>query len=523
MFSFEKDVTLNQIDGSSFETDLVAFCASMTSGRDHSHGEYHMTQVRENAKKIFQGLISQDLSAVPILEIQRNPIRVYKMVIAAAQFHDLADHKYQWTQQQQWLLEQTLLEHFSKADTGLIVDIMTAVSFSKERGYRMRRGDGFSLVDMTQQWEPCTRPIDFSHTLGRMGALVRDIVSDADKLEAIGKVGVERCVEYTKTHIREKESRQATREEIAQHLLEHAKEKLLILLTHNYIRTEVGKQLAAPLQTEMVDEICPYLSQKEARTLRMEYAPETLQPLEPIPLVPGGEGEELYGLIDHFIRDAAEEKEPEDWCNPAYLKSQYSRGWRVDLEFSEHINPIPLMGGGFSVKTVSRIKKGQVIRVMRLDQNLVTLDDRDTVSAFYESMGGYPELAKYLETYSIVTRDHQGEWVTVCPFPPNHTGDHLRQRSRTRGKSDFNVGLQPVMGSRVSMPGGDPLEEQLVGFNLVALCDIEPHRELSIGLNGLTQQDQTTFDSQPPATGYILLRSGQRECGLLAVPATTVS
>mmetsp|Transcript_89352 Transcript_89352/g.161238 ORF Transcript_89352/g.161238 Transcript_89352/m.161238 type:complete len:114 (+) Transcript_89352:1-342(+) len=70
--------------------------------------------------------------------------------------------------------------------------------------------------------------------------LLRDIVSDADKIDALGDEGLERCFEYTRYA-----NPGACPPEIEQLVREHCIEKLL-LLKDQYVRTATGKSLAQP-------------------------------------------------------------------------------------------------------------------------------------------------------------------------------------------------------------------------------------------------------------------------------------
>jgi hypothetical protein len=58
----------------------------------------------------------------------------------------------------------------------------------------------------------------------------RDIISDADKIEALGEVGLRRCIQFSEAH--------------NGNVIEHCHEKLLKLLPNGFIRTESGKKLA---------------------------------------------------------------------------------------------------------------------------------------------------------------------------------------------------------------------------------------------------------------------------------------
>ena len=81
--------------------------------------------------------------------------------------------------------------------------------------------------------KPCTELLQ----LGPDGQLVRNIVSDADKLEAIGREGVNRCMEYSRAKLKCEEPK------LIQRLVEHCEEKLFLLLPHGK-----GTLLAPPLR-----------------------------------------------------------------------------------------------------------------------------------------------------------------------------------------------------------------------------------------------------------------------------------
>ena len=69
-------------------------------------------------------------------------------------------------------------------------------------------------------------------------------MSDADKLEALGTVGIDRCVEYTRVMNQDKSQAEQNRL-----VVKHADEKLLIL--HKYFYTTTGKAMAHTLTEEM--------------------------------------------------------------------------------------------------------------------------------------------------------------------------------------------------------------------------------------------------------------------------------
>ena len=76
---------------------------------------------------------------------------------------------------------------------------------------------------------------------------IRDIVADADKLDAIGYAGIERCRDFSKYR-----APNASCEEIEENVVEHMHDKLLKLLDQ-YIRTDSAKMIGQPLQKEMLD------------------------------------------------------------------------------------------------------------------------------------------------------------------------------------------------------------------------------------------------------------------------------
>jgi HD superfamily phosphodiesterase len=205
-------------------SQLHQFCAEATFGRDKSHGVEHMDQVRDNAIAIWK----KESEGSPSL----NSKRILSLVIAAAQLHDVADHKYGQTTAQLASVMNELQKHFSMSDVELLMSIMDKTSYSKEAKIRKSTG----------AWPTW-------HELGEEGRLVRNIVSDADKLEAIGMIGVQRCLQYSF----EKDS-STSASQLLDHLVEHSAEKLF-LLKDQYIRTKSGKEMAECPHEVMVREV----------------------------------------------------------------------------------------------------------------------------------------------------------------------------------------------------------------------------------------------------------------------------
>lgn len=203
---------------------LSSFVQTVCKDRDESHGWHHMKKVYENSKQIMDKMDK-------VKRYTDNNIR--EMVYICAWLHDVNDHKYDHDN----TLTNTIYEFLSSTllydDTkiALILNIISRVSFSKE----VKTGSD-----------------DWLSVLGEIGVLVRDIVSDADKLEAIGKSGIERCIAFTKERYMENYEVEIPYEAMVANVKKHANEKLLIL-KNRYIRTSVAKKMAEPLHNEMVN------------------------------------------------------------------------------------------------------------------------------------------------------------------------------------------------------------------------------------------------------------------------------
>ena len=151
------------------EQDLIAFCSQETTGRDESHGVEHMKCFNYNTK-----IITADINLDEHTKY---------MVTAVALFHDINNHKYYSGNELTEIKEKMkhfLLKYFPE-DTDSILFIIENISFSKDKNGQI-------------PWE----------TFTEKQKLIRDIVSDVDKLEAIGKTDIERCKEYTSVKLSEK-------------------------------------------------------------------------------------------------------------------------------------------------------------------------------------------------------------------------------------------------------------------------------------------------------------------------------
>jgi HD superfamily phosphodiesterase len=197
---------------------LSDFVQKTCVGRDDSHGHAHMKAVAEMSRCI----VEQDFGA----EDSAGHHRVIIDAITAAWLHDIADHKYD----HDGTLEQRL-DEFGAANIPNYADIKKVikyVSYSTENR---------AILAGT--------PLDFPAILGAYYSQIRDIVSDADKLEAIGKIGIHRAIEYTT-----EANPTFTPEQIVHDVWKHAHEKLLRLSTQ-FIKTPLARAIAIRRHKEM--------------------------------------------------------------------------------------------------------------------------------------------------------------------------------------------------------------------------------------------------------------------------------
>lgn len=183
--------------------DAVDLCAELTSEYDESHNVEHHICVFTNAVEIFRRL-----------KCSKNILR---MIAFGALLHDTVDSKYPKdidtkTKKVEKFLMQKMADDWS--DTKWIID---NISYSKEAKY------GYPFHEKADVM------------------LARDILSDADKIEALGNTGIARVYQYTKAKYPN-----ASPDEIRKHVVQHCDEKLL-RLRDQFIRTTPGKEMSLGL------------------------------------------------------------------------------------------------------------------------------------------------------------------------------------------------------------------------------------------------------------------------------------
>ena len=189
----------------------------MYINRDLSHGINHVIKVRDNALNISNKLNITDINV--LLKIE-----------SAALFHDLWDHKYvcplssEYKDVKKKFSNELKLLFFSEHDIKDIEIIINNISLSHEMKLRKNNQE-----------------INLKHL-----QLLRDIVSDADKIEMLGKNGIERIIEFEihKNH----QTKISTLNKTIKDIYDNKLSKLLI---DKYIKTEPGIELAKPLIEEL--------------------------------------------------------------------------------------------------------------------------------------------------------------------------------------------------------------------------------------------------------------------------------
>lgn len=201
---------------------LSEFVEKVCKGRDDSHGHKHMENVANNALKI---LVGEEVDCYRYLD----------KVMTVAWLHDVADHKYDKDGTLKMQVREFVGTIFAdEKECDIIMKIIDLISYSKENN-AIKNGT----------------IIDFEKELGKENAFIRHVISDADKLEAMGKIGVQRCVEFTQHTYKEKHGIDIDGEVLKQTVKEHANEKLL-RLKDEFMRTNTGKKMAEKLHDELI-------------------------------------------------------------------------------------------------------------------------------------------------------------------------------------------------------------------------------------------------------------------------------
>ncbi|KAJ1446686.1 hypothetical protein M885DRAFT_577253 [Pelagophyceae sp. CCMP2097] len=204
--------------------------------RDASHGLEHAQRVRDTALEL--------LKAIPdvVAAAAAAGLDAHGVIEAAALLHDVCDHKYVDEETEAGRLaiferDGLLSMLLDASNAGAVKAIIAEVSYSRE-DKRARNG-------LEPLWLALDEPV----------RTLRHVVSDADKIDALGASGLRRCFDFRAAHAGKAPAADAVADATPvdiQEVAQHCDEKLLRLLPL-FIRTEAGKRLAQPAHDFMAD------------------------------------------------------------------------------------------------------------------------------------------------------------------------------------------------------------------------------------------------------------------------------
>lgn len=187
---------------------------------DESHDSNHAREVAMNAISIFNLELGD---SNPII-LDSNYDKYSLLILYTAVFHDAYDHKYIKDSNTILKIKQEIIQLVSKDDIlqkdldqnlDIIFDVIDNMSYSKEIA---NKKNGIIHKPLSK--------------------IVFDIVQDADRVEAIGEIGVKRNYLYTLYKVF---NGVATEEQIHEKMIEHMHEKLKLLWP--LLNTESAKKL----------------------------------------------------------------------------------------------------------------------------------------------------------------------------------------------------------------------------------------------------------------------------------------
>ena len=217
---------MKQCDINQYIKHIINIIKKYYINRDKSHGLDHVINVTNNAIKIAK--------SYKLNEIE------YKIIIISSLLHDAYDSKY--TTNKQYIIDDISLllnsEGYIQEHINLIHNIIKHISFTKEFNERLANKDSHKIIKYFESDKE---------------ELLRNIVSDADKIESLGETGVIRTIQY-QNEIMDSNIIPLSQEWYNihfHHLYDIYYNRIIILLTHNYIRTNPGKVIAKPLLDNM--------------------------------------------------------------------------------------------------------------------------------------------------------------------------------------------------------------------------------------------------------------------------------
>lgn len=198
-------------------SDINNLAKLLLKGRNISHGINHALKVKDNAL-----LISKKLNI--------NDSYILCKIETAALFHNLWNYKYVNPQSIEYSKIKSKFNYelkkkfYSEQEIKDIEIIINNISLSRE--INLRNNEELLNLKHLQ--------------------LIRDIVSDANKIEMLGIHGIERIVDYQLYKYPK-----TTSNNLKSIVISVYNNKISKLLDENYIKTKPGKEIAKPLMQEM--------------------------------------------------------------------------------------------------------------------------------------------------------------------------------------------------------------------------------------------------------------------------------
>ena len=191
--------------------DIDAFVMRATSSFDASHDINHARNVYALTMRIAR---SMDLEGCK------------DVLTFASKLHDVCDHKYSGGITRDELIE-FIASHLGDIKAQNVMKIIDNVSYSTE---------------ISGMCETLDEPLNTYLT----------VIRDADRLEALGYAGIERCITYSRSR----------GGKVPEDVIQHCHDKLLKLYPDGFIRTALGRELARPLH----DEVQRYVERNNSRS-----------------------------------------------------------------------------------------------------------------------------------------------------------------------------------------------------------------------------------------------------------------
>jgi uncharacterized protein len=197
------------------------FVKDICINRDESHDYNHMKRVSKIALELLNNIDAKNKN-------------LKNKVYTIAMLHDVNDHKYFNENINQKLIV-FLQDNFENWENYL--NCIESISFSKEYKWGLN-------------WYESILPPEW--------ILVRNIVSDADKIDAVGKIGLDRCIIY-ESHIFELQyKRKIKLSELKFIVYEFCNKRLLVM--DDFIKTENGKKIYSEKKEELINELEKFMN-----------------------------------------------------------------------------------------------------------------------------------------------------------------------------------------------------------------------------------------------------------------------